>query len=387
MVQAAEALLKQHSGERCCFIIRPQWSYNYSIIGEFVGIYRKYFEVMQEWIPGGEWAQRVGEIANDRIYCVSFPRVERMNVLMHANWGHEVGHILARGWLTSSFEALWQKAEASIKQRIKAQLQKESWSPKEELFKTMYLDHYVATYTKETMDLAKSGFNELLSDSIGAHLVGPAILACMSEFSARFGLDTNPRQCGNYPPWRFRLRKLSEALAPDIGGGSQVTPGDASQQMLAPYVRFLQRVKDITVANNDVNEIESDIRTREAYHLIQENWAAVSKETLKLLPKETSSPYRLKERLEVVHELVGSLERGIPPNETGIWPETKPASLPDIWNAAWAFCCKQLEGHHGWGAPDDFEDLFRLVLKAIETSYVHATFGPKVKDSLEHEHA
>jgi hypothetical protein len=45
-----------------------------------------------------------------------------------------------------------------------------------------------------------------------------------------------------------------------------------------------------------------------------------------------------------------------------------------------------LEEDENWGTPNNFDDLFRLVLKAIEASYVQTTFGPELKQIAEHEH-
>ena len=78
-----------HSG--CCFVIRPQWSYNYSI-GELVPIYRTSFST---WLPKDllEEALKLSPDASvKRLYIMGFPYVERLNVLMHTLFGHEIGH-------------------------------------------------------------------------------------------------------------------------------------------------------------------------------------------------------------------------------------------------------------------------------------------------------
>lgn len=376
MVQATEAFLVTHSEERCSFIVRPQWSYNYSIKGEFVSAYKGFLEAIDNWITVAEWERAIGKAAQARIYCISFPRVERMNVLMHVNWGHEVGHIHASDWVNANFSSAWQAAEPDIKSRIKAHLEKATWSPREDLLKTVYLDQYVAKWTKETMDLARFGLKELISDCVGAHLLGPAALASLSDFSSRFELDANPRACGYYPPWRFRLRKISEALSGDFLR-TDLFQGISRASLMEPYIRFLKKTMDLTVDKSDQAEIESDIRTREAYALIERQWPSVAERVIRQLPAPSQKRYKLKDRVAVVTELVLRLQNGIPPNETGTWPNSAPAPLADIWNGAWAFkclCCERPE----WGSPDDYEDIFRLVLKGIESSYVHSTFGPRL---------
>jgi hypothetical protein len=42
------------------------------------------------------------------------------------------------------------------------------------------------------------------------------------------------------------------------------------------------------------------------------------------------------------------------------------------------FKMKQIAGNRQWGTADDFEAMFRLLLKAIEAAHVHSTFGSKL---------
>jgi len=386
MVQATEAFLKQHTPKECCFILRPQWSYNYGIKGAFVETLRACFASLGKWMPLSDWEQAVGESGKCRIYCISFPRVERMNVLMHVNWGHEVGHILATDWLTAEFDGLWAQAKDVIQHRIKMNYENANRSPQEELLKKIYRDQYVSETMKETMELTRSGFKELISDFVGAHLLGPAALACLGEFSVRFKLDANPCACGRYPPWRMRLRTISEVVTKDLVEEDCFAGNSEYRALILPYVRFLQKVRDLASENDDVLEINADIRTLEAYKVIQQNWPAVQEEVLTFLPTESQAPYQLKQNLGVIHELVLRLKQGIPPNETGTWPDMAPAAIADIWNAAWAYSCLRLEENPSWGTPSNFDDLFRLVLKAIEVSYVQTKFGPEIKSISEHEH-
>lgn len=384
MVQATEKFLIKHTPKNCHFIIRPQWSYNYSIRGPFVEEIRAYLASLNQWMPKSEWEQIIGKLSKSQIYCISFPRVERMNVLMHVNWGHEVGHILAADWLAAHFNALWQPAENEIKQRITAHLGKGQSLGKKML--RPILDRYVSSYTKETMELTESGFKELICDFIGAHLFGPAALACLGEYSVRFKLDVSPIQCGNYPPWRMRLRKIAEVVADDLVEANLLGSNTDSGATILPYLQFLRQVDALGHKKDDIPVLEEDIRTREAYALINQHWPSVCKEVLKLLPKASATQYRLKKGLGVVHELVLRLQQGIPPNETGRWPDNTPASLPDIWNAAWAYRCFCLGQDEKWGTHHNLDDLFRLVLKGIESSFVHTKFGPKLKRIANHEH-
>lgn len=386
MVQATENFLKQHTPKECCFILRPQWSYNYSIRGAFVETLRECFKSLSEWLPLTDWEQAVGEIGKSRIYCISFPRVERMNVLMHVNWGHEVGHILASDWLDQNFGNLWASVQGGIKLRIKKNFENANKNPQEELLKNYYMDRYISDTMNETRQFTECGFKELISDFVGAHLLGPAVLACLGVFSVRFRLDQNPSDCGRYPPWRMRLRKVSEVVGTDLNEKYLAVRSSECRKAVLPYVRFLQQVKELGSTESDLTEINADIRTREAYQLIEQQWSSVQREVLKFLPKESQLPYQLEKSVDIIQELVLRLKQGIPPNEIGTWPDTRPASIADIWNASWAYSRLCLEEDANWGKPNNFEDLFRLTLKAIEASYVQTTFGPELKQIAEHEH-
>jgi len=271
MIQATEVFLKQHTPKECCFILRPQWAYNYSIKSGFVETLRAYFDSLPEWMPLSEWEQAVGEAAKCRVYCISFPRVERMNVLMHVNWGHEVGHIVASEWLNTElngrtkFDVLWAKSKTGIERQIRANYESVNRSPQEELLKSFYREQYVAATMKEVQELTQSGFKELISDFIGAHLLGPAALACLGEFSTRYELDANPCDCGRYPPWRMRLRKIAEVVGEDLAENDCCPSGSEHHALVAPYLRFLGKVQLLGSAKSDLPAIESDIRTREAY--------------------------------------------------------------------------------------------------------------------------
>ena len=386
MIQSTEAFLKQHTPEGCCFILRPQWSYNYSIRGPFVETLRAWFASLGDWMPLSELETALSDVAKSRIYCVSFPRVERMNVLMHVNWGHEVGHILASDWLQRRFADYWAKKEASIKGRIVRYYDDANLTPQEELLKTIYIDKYVSTAMKETMELTQSGLRELISDFVGAHLLGPASLACLGEYSARYDLDANPLRCGYYPPWRMRLRLIAEVLDADLVEKDVFAGNSECRPIILPYINFLHQVRELGASDKDKIEIGADIRTKEAYNLIEQLWPTVKAEVLITLPKGSQTPYHLKSHLHTINELALRLRDGITPNETGAWPDTTPALLADIWNAAWAYSRLRLSDDSNWVTPNNFDDLFRLVLKAMEVSYVHTTYGPELQMIASNEH-
>lgn len=289
---------------------------------------------------------------------------------MHVNWGHEVGHILAARWIDTQFGSLWRAASPSIEAALRAHLT----SPPASTFPALALANQVALYMKQTMDLAQDSFKEIISDSIGAHLFGPAALACLAEFSCRLALDESPITCSGYPPWRYRLRMVLEAVLPSF----ETLDSTMCSATLFGFCEWLKEWKSITAVTSDAVIIASDIRTKEAYNLIATNWPTIKQQVIQKLPPFAQNPYSLAQRLGVVEESIQRIEHNVPPNETGGWPNLSPTPLADIWNAAWACKTYQFARLNTEEFADYSENLFHLVLKAIEASYVHSTYGPQL---------
>ena len=373
LVQATESLLQAHVGKNYRFIIRPQWSYNYGIVGDLVAHYRTRFAALPDWLPIDKWEASIAEFAEQRIFSISFPRVEKMNVLTHAIWGHEVGHILASEWLISQFTAVWEDGEAAIKAAVSEYV---TADPPEGLGTPSFLaDAAVALFMEQTLTLARNSLKELISDAVGAHLFGPAALASMAEFSSRFDLDANPTECGGYPPWRYRLREVSTHVVPNLLAAVQPDWHVAS----TTFVEWLGEWHKLGADDADRVKIESDVRSRMAYQLIEKHWARIRHEVLARLPEELQAPYALHERQVVVGELIDRIKQWVPPNETGIWPDVTPASMADIWNAAWSCKVHEFRQNSGPDFDDYLEVLFQLTLKAVEASYVQTTFGGSIE--------
>ena len=385
LVQATENLLQSHLGPKYRFMIRPQWSYNYSIVSDRIAEYRNLFRGLADWIPLAEWEAKLGDLANQQIYPISFPRVEKINVLTHANWGHEVGHILAAEWLRNNFGNFWDAARNSIESDIRAYMQTNP--PAGPGTPSLVVDAFVAKYVDDTLTVTRNSLKELISDAVGAHLLGPAALASLAEFSSRFDLDRNPVNEGGYPPWRYRLRNIADMVVPGIVAAKKKNWHDA----LVAYSDWLESWRDLTIATPDRTTINSDIRSRKAYELFESRWDEIRQEALGYLlhdPKVSHTlPYALQDHHEIVGELIDRINLGVPPNETGIWPNTETAAMADIWNAAWACKVQRFAKTKGPEFDDDLENIFHLTLKAVEASYVQTTFGARIERMLrEDEH-
>jgi len=379
IVQPAEKLLRLITDPNSLFIIRPTWAYNYSLTSEFWGSYRYYLS-SRKWFPLDELREKVKisddlKISDDhKIYCLSFPRIERLNCLLHANWGHEVGHILAKRWIDTEFNNAWAAAESAIKAKIEAVVRKNP-PPFEPLFKDMAIQNIVAQEMNVTLKAAQQGLIELLCDRVGVHLFGPSALASTIEFAARFALDVSPLQAGDYPPWRYRIRKMVEFCKQDLDEHNKTGyPND----ILKPFVDWLRIGRRLAASNSDLEVLKAKIVTDEAYNFIENQWETASDAVIDMLPHELSKPYRLQERFNLVTDLVSRIENDIPPNEPTD-SNGKPASLQDILCSAWAFKIRRSSFNPNWGDDDEYSLLFRLVLKACESSYVYSEWKPIIE--------
>jgi len=380
LIPATEAFLQRQVTDKRHFIIRPTWGYNYSIRGDFWGFFRDSLAIWG-WFPLDELRKRlvaddkIGLNDDEEIHCISFPRVERLNCLLHANWGHEVGHILATRWLDSNFSSLWSAAEADIRGRIRTEVENRYSGIKDKLFTDLLIDQDTAELTTQVRDVAAGGIAELLSDMIGVHLFGLSALASAAEFAFMGPVDASPLDSSNYPPWRYRLRKMAEYDAQDI------SPDGAANYPAAPMrplLEYLTNVRDFASATPDRTVINSTSQTREAYTLIEKHWEGIKTDVLKELPPSSAQPYRTKARQPIILKLIDRLSAGVPPNETG-YASTDTIMLQDIIMSAWAYKQQALKANPDWGTRDEYSVLFRLVLKAIESWHFDTVWGPRVR--------
>ena len=376
IVQVAENLFRKVAGQDSHFIIRPNWAYNYSLIGDFWKFYRDSLSCWP-WFPLSQLKEHLKFDDQKTIYCISFPRIERNNCLLHANWGHEVGHILAARWVDSEFNTAWSAAEPDIQNRIEEVIRKIP-PPVEPLLKDLMIKDIVAKRTQTTMSVARRGFIELLCDLVGAHLFGPSVLASSMEYSALFTMDVSPLESEYYPPWRYRIRKIVEFCKPDLDGHAGT--GYPSDAML-PFIEWLKVGEQLASVKKDEAILESNIVTAEAYKFIQSNWDDAAKKIISMLQGELTNPYRLHQRHVIVDKLIGRLKDGIPPNEADILSD-QPALLQDILCAAWAHKIYGITQDSNWGTNNEYDLLYRLVLKACESSFIHADWIKRL--STEH---
>jgi hypothetical protein len=120
--------------------------------------------------------------------------------------------------------------------------------------------------------------------------------------------------------------------------------------------------------------------TKEAYGFIESSWPEVSVAVIRMLPKESATPYRIKDRFDRLEKLVQRLETGIPPNEvTNLAMD--PSSMEDVLTAGWIRKISGIKKASVLNSSFDTDSLERLVLKGCESSYVQSQWGSLLNGS------
>ena len=145
------------------------------------------------------------------------------------------------------------------------------------------------------------------------------------------------------------------------------------------FFDWIDLARNLVNIRTDVTNIESAIETKEAYQFIKDHWPTIQKEVIALLPQKSKRPYGFCDKLEKLIILANRLDNGIPPNELTFLSKS-PASLRDIIAAAWIYKMDKVAENENWGNRKQFDFLFRLVLKACESSYVHSTWGTRLRE-------
>lgn len=379
LVQPAKAFLGRQIQDKIHFIIRPQWHHSYAIFGDLWEFY-KHVISHWTWFPLEDLEKEFDIFSfkpSDRIFCISFPRVERNNALMHCLWGHEFGHILASEWMKTRFVELWAGVEEEIRARIRAEVSA-SIGETNPLFREYQIDSDTSAILANTLQVAKDGLTEIICDHIGVHLFGPSAVAAAIEFAARFDLDTSPLEGGNYPPWRYRLRLQLEYCKTDLERNEGIGyPGQAGEK----FVAWLLQARSIISDMKEQRIIEAKTVTREAYRFIASSWPVVSVEIIKMLPEASGKQYNMVTRFERLEQLVSRLAQGIPPNEIKN-SAMNPSSLEDILTSGWIHKIAESAIKDGKDADADIDTLENLVLKACESSWVQTVWGPKLNGEI-----
>jgi hypothetical protein len=368
------------------FMFRPQWKYNYSIVTDDLKDY--YYEMLEEFEDYTESTRK--DVFTDfkkPFHIISFPSIERKNILLHCLVGHELGHLIVR-----KNEYIDQKLVQAFTMRIIPEINiiiKEKYSkhvsgldisaksslidPKEELQNSIIV----------ILQIWKRGLEEILSDIIGTLIFGPAMLFSMYELSLQKKMDHMPDYINNfYPPWRYRLRQIIEVLQRPL---TQFFPIPAeyfpSTKIHEKINTRFELIRNLTEKKDDMKIIKQDPLVKIVYREIEKDLEHIINSTnyfTNELKKKALTSSRLYKDIE---HLVIRLRNGITPNAVEFSVEKRrPAELVEIINASWFYKItsekKLLKDNVEIDTTlfDETDTLNRLTLKAIEYSDIEMEY-------------
>lgn len=341
-------------------MLRPKWKYNYTVhLGNLYKLFStqlsNYAELQS--LPG--W---VGDLRAKRFHIISFPLIERKDILLHCLLGHEMGHFAAEAFLTS-------EREAAFLQYAVKQLSLASAADKGEHRQKQ------ANLVLQASDAWKRGSQELFSDIAGAILFGPSLLLAMLEVALQDpeGLDSPPmRENQFYPPWRMRLRVILDVLKE-----MKLVPlpaGTFTEHLTQSVNERFREVEDIVSLADDQSNIDKNLGIKVAYEGIRQNTGLALKEFREKLTRAGLAATKDELYSECCPNLIERLQHGIPPNavENG-FGDCRAVRIVHVVNAAWFFRIANKDNLSSCpldklcGAADT---LNRLCLKAIEYSFI-----------------
>lgn len=305
--------IASHITQNARILLCQQWKYNYSIITTNIfGYYLLQIELLEEFISEYDY-QKIQESLSKPLYLISFPYLEKNNILLYSLLGHEIGHLVADE-LINSFKP---KTLDYIKKEL-VQLYDESIS--------------IASYLGLCQDIWERLFVELISDVVGGLLFGPAMLFSMFEFSMQFDMDTIPNKKTNfYPPWRTRLRLIEKTI-------SEFIPSFKNKESniftAHDFKNRLDHIKLIIEDNEDLNEINKDPLIKVIYNDVLRRVESIIPSLVEKFDRKDFNEEIFFNNIEILNN---RLKDGIPPNTTDELDLNKVSSMAEIINAAWKY--------------------------------------------------
>lgn len=344
-------------------IVRPQWHYNYKIISNLVEAYKSQLEK-------GLSKKIKEDTFSEKIYIISFPGFEKKNVLLHANLGHEIGHLFAAEFLKQEAEKekktpqffleIAKKVDVEVENKFKDLTALEKFSKK-------------AEYINQIFFIRERGLKELISDFASVKLFGIAAIFALEEIADTSQSVDEVKETQYYPPLRMRIRFMYETLVEDgLEPIFNDTSGDFEKHVLEALKDRLDTIKNWIIISDDKDNINTNTKLNIAYESINSVLPEV-KGFIKT--KLSNNVFSMDKVHSVILPLCNRLAHGIPPNavEEPFNPIT--GDIPTILNAGWFYkiaCSSSLSAYKKQEEyVNDLNTINNLLLKAIELSYIH----------------
>ena len=359
----------------------PQWDYNYSILTS--NLYDYYLKLLSPY-EAYDLGKKVTEVLTPlgrSFYVVFFPSIERKNILLHCALGHEIGHLKAREYLTDREQGVLQAIRDKIIPIVEAEI-KEKYSDVPPLMQQSIYQRLAQSKIERATHAWRRGLEELLSDTVGTILFGPALLFSIFEITNQdlTGLDKIPGTDNNfYPSWRMRLRNILEALRTF---GFYPLPSDEGLEPVKDVINAVNQrfkvIEDIVKDTKDKTSISEDSILKIAYDEIECDVSKARDYYKNDSEKLFGKTFNLYKDLP---DLINRISFEIPPNACEkSTDDRRPSKIIEILNAAWFSRLAwedrlfSRDGQFNDKLCEKRDIMNRLTLKALEYSDIEVDF-------------
>jgi dCTP deaminase len=335
-------------------MLRPMWKYNYStMVTNLRDFYLSYLRAYEFYLPDIDVESVLAPLGS-AFHIISFPALERDNILLHSLLGHEIGHLIADSLVKADAPDFLARALPEIEKATENDLANKPFAKAmPPLIYSSVKAKVLAENSRICLFFWSRALEEILSDIVGAILFGPAALFSTLELAIQFGFDLKPSS-GNeyYPPWRTRIREVFTVVS-DIASSllnvdatlfkmeSPLALGEISSSLgltadkRADLVNArVQAIKEIAASDDDKAQIDKDDLSRIAYAALRDY---IVKHTASIKALVGKMVFNEKGISTSLPPLIERLDAGITPNAIHDIPYRKSTSvgIVEVLNSAW----------------------------------------------------
>jgi dCTP deaminase len=382
-------------------MLRPMWHYNYAtIVSNIRDVYLSKLQEYEFYLPEIDVESSILSPLGSAFHIISFPALERDNILLHSLIGHEIGHLIAQELVESDAADFLDRVQPEIEKATDDELKDKGITEKDFglLFK-QYRAKRIAENSKLCLLFWSRALEEILSDIVGAVLFGPAALFSTLEIAIQIGFDLPPESRNNYyPPWRTRIRHVFNVVE-DIAGDllsvdSKLFKMDAPVGLRHIHEKLglsatsraelvnerVKTIRDIINKNDDLIQIRQNPFGYIAYNGLKEYIVKHTESIKQAVGRKAFTQRRLSKLLPV---LIERLDAGITPNSEHDMPSRKSArvGVVEVLNSAWYHKTSLSVSSEDTDALELLENVRsqrnRLTLKSIEYTFLSDEHPPQ----------
>ena len=343
-------------------ILRPQWAYNFTIRPNLIRTYKACLES----ILSDDEHRVLFDKCPEEIYVISFPGIERKNILLQSILGHELGHPIAS-------EYLGNEDQSSYLSEIRDEVDKHI-TETDPTKRSQELSDKV----KLIQMIRNTGLNEIISDLVAIHLFGIAVFFAAYEIAIMMSMDDISGQ-GNYfyPPWRYRLREMHTELdwnSFEMKMKEVLSRNNEYETVYKIISERMTQLKRVTDEKEDVDRINKEDIKHIAYQSIQK---ALPRVRIFLNNKPSLSVDISVENIFLLNQ---RLMLNLPPNAIENISPFEPIipSMPEIINAGWfnklTYLPDKITTLNEDKHYDKLNILNSLIYKALELREIHLKY-------------